>query len=57
MSGEALTEAIKAVSQPANGQFQGTIWTMTMDLKNPSVTYYSRRNFDKPFHFEISRKK
>lgn len=57
MSAKDLTEAIKAVSQPANGQFQGTIWTMTMDLKKPSVTYYSRRNFDKPFHFEISRTK
>jgi hypothetical protein len=28
---------------------------MVMDLKHPSVTYYSRRHFDKPFHFELSQ--
>ena len=27
-----------------------------MDLTNPSVTYYSRRHFDKPFHFAFERK-
>ena len=34
----------------------GTAWTLVMDLTNPSVTYYSRRHFDKPFHFEFERK-
>ena len=28
----------------------GTLWTMVMDLTHPSVTYYSLRHFDKPFH-------
>ena len=35
--------------------FLGTAWTMVMDLKHPSVTYYSRRHFDKPFRFELSQ--
>ena len=26
---------------------------MVMDLTNPSVTYYSRRNFNKAFLFEL----
>ena len=34
----------------------GTAWTLVMDLTNPSVTYYSRRHFDKPIHFEFERK-
>ncbi len=56
MDKKTLTEAIKAVSQPeVEGKFLGTAWTMVMDLKNPSVTYYSRRHFDKPFHFKLSR--
>ena len=51
-----LTEAIAAVSQPEKeGQFLGTAWTLVMDLTTPSVTYYSRRHFDKPFHFEFER--
>ena len=33
----------------------GTQWTMVMNLSNPSVTYYSRRNFDKPFKFELGK--
>ena len=58
MSEEQLTEAIKVVSQPEiKGKFLGTAWTMIMDLTHPSVTYYSRRHFDKPFHFELSQAK
>ena len=56
MSEEQLTEAIKVVSQPEiKGKFLGTAWTMIMDLTHPSVTYYSRRHFDKPFHFKIQK--
>lgn len=51
-----LTESIASVSQPpAQGDKLGTAWTMVMNLTNPSVTYYSRRHFDKPFHFELTR--
>lgn len=54
MDEKALTEAIKSVSQPeTKGKFLGTAWTMVMDLSHPSVTYFSRRHFDKPFHFEL----
>jgi hypothetical protein len=42
--------------QPAQGDFLGTAWTMVMNLTDRSVTYYSRRHFDKPFHFELERK-
>ncbi len=55
MNVKQLTEAIESVSQPEREGFLGTAWTMVMDLKNPSVTYYSRRHFDKPFHFELKR--
>jgi predicted choloylglycine hydrolase len=54
MNVKQLTETIEQVSQPAREGFLGTAWTMVMDLKNPSVTYYSRRHFDKPLHFELS---
>ena len=57
MDVKQLTEAIEAVSQPEREGFFGTVWTMVMDLKNPSVTYYSRRHFDKPFHFKLSQAK
>ena len=53
MNEKQLTEAIAAVSQPEHEGFLGTAWTMVMDLTHPSVTYYSRRHFDKPFRFEI----
>ena len=56
MSEKQLTDAIADVSQPERKGFLGTAWTMVMDLKSPSVTYYSRRHFDKPFHFELTRK-
>ena len=56
MSEKQLTDAIKDVSQAEGKGFLGTAWTMVMDLKNPSVTYYSRRHFDKPFRFELTRK-
>ena len=55
MSEKQLTEAIEAVSQPQREGFLGTAWTMVMNLKHPSVTYYSRRHFDKPLHFTLSR--
>ena len=52
-----LTTAIVSVSQaPAQGDFLGTAWTMVMNLTGRSVNYYSRRHFDKPFHFELERK-
>ena len=56
MSNEQLTEAIESVSQPEREGFLGTAWTMVMDLSHPSVTYYSRRHFDKPFHYTLGKK-
>ena len=50
-----LTQAIAAVSQPEQDGFLGTAWTLVMDLSALSVTYYSRRHFDKPFQFEFER--
>lgn len=50
-------QAVFSVSQPESGDFLGTAWTMVMDLTDPSVTYYSRRHFDKPFHFGLTRTK
>lgn len=55
MNEQQLTETIEAVSQPERKGFLGTAWTMVMDLKNPSVTYYSRRHFNKPLHFELGQ--
>ena len=55
MNKQQLTETIEAVSQPEREGFLGTAWTMVMDLKRPSVTYYSRRHFDKPLHFELKK--
>ena len=57
MSEKQLTDAIATVSQPQRKGFLGTAWTMVMDLSHPSVTYYSLRHFDKPFHFALSRTK
>ncbi len=52
-----LTTAIASVSQaPARGDFLGTAWTMVMNLTDRSVTYYSRRHFDKPFHFKLNQR-
>ena len=56
MTQKDLTKAIQSVSQASREGFWGTLWTMVMDLKNPSVTYYSRRHFDKPFRFELGKK-
>ena len=56
MSDKQLTEAIESVSQPEREGFLGTAWTMVMDLSHPSVTYYSRRHFDKPFHYTLGKK-
>ena len=52
-----LTTAIASVSQaPAQGDRRGTAWTMVMNLTDRSVTYYSRRHFDKPQRFQLERK-
>ena len=57
MNADQLTETIASVAQlPEKGAIVGgTLWTMVMDLSHPSVTYYSLRHFDKPFHFELGR--
>ena len=59
MNEKELTNAIVSVTQlPEKGAIVGgTIWTIVMDLTHPSVTYYSRRHFDKPFHFELTNAK
>ena len=58
MSEKEITKVIESVSQAGNNEgFMGTLWTMVMNLDDHSVTYYSRRHFDKPFHFEMTRKK
>ena len=59
MDAAQLTKTIASVTQlPKEGAVVGgTLWTAVMDLTHPSVTYYSLRNFDKPFHFEFSRTK
>lgn len=59
MNEKELTDAIVSVTQlPEKGAIVGgTLWTMVMDLTHPSVTYYSRRHFDKPFRFELNRQK
>ncbi len=57
MNAKQLTETIASVTQlPKEGAIVGgTLWTMVMDLSHPSVTYYSLRHFDKPFHFELGQ--
>jgi hypothetical protein len=57
MNQEQLTDVIASVSQPQREGFLGTAWTMVMDLKHPSVTYYSRRHFNKPFTFKLQTAK
>ena len=57
MNQEQLTDAIASVSQPEREGFLGTAWTMVMDLKHPSITYYSRRHFNKPFTFKLQTAK
>ena len=53
---EKLMEQYDVTQLPEKGAIVGgTLWTMVMDLKHPSVTYYSRRHFDKPLHFTLSR--
>ena len=52
--GSAHHYAIAAVSSPEDSHgSQGTVWTTLMDLTHPSIIYWSRRHFDKPFQFEI----
>ena len=57
MNADQLTETIASVTQLPEkcAIVGGTLWTMVMDLSHPSVTYYSLRHFDKPFHFELRR--
>ena len=55
MNLQQLNEAVFSVSQPQRDGFLGTAWTMVMDLSSPSVTYYSRRQFNKPYHFKLER--
>ena len=59
MNAKQLTETIASVTQlPEKGAIVGgTLWTMVMDLSHPSVTYYSLRHFDKPFHFELCQQR
>ena len=57
MNEQQFKDAIFSVSQPQRGNdFLGTAWTMVMNLTSPSVTYYSRRHFDKPFYFDLKRR-
>ena len=55
MDRQSLSSAIATVSSPDNEPYLGTVWTMLMDLTNPSVTYWSRRHFDKPFRFTLGK--
>lgn len=56
MDKQTLGSAIADVSSPEDSYgSQGTIWTMLMDLTNPSVIYWSRRHFDKPFQFALGK--
>lgn len=55
MDEKSLSSAIATVSSPDNEPYLGTVWTMLMDLTNPSVTYWSRRHFDKPFRFTLGK--
>ena len=57
MNQKQLTDVIASVSQPEREGFLGTAWTMVMDLKHPSITYYSRRHFNKPFTFKLQTAK
>ena len=55
MDRQSLGSAIATVSSPDNEPYLGTVWTMLMDLTNPSVTYWSRRHFNKPFRFTLGK--
>ena len=55
MDEKSLSSAIATVSSPDSEPYLGTVWTMLMDLTNPSVTYWSRRHFDKPFRFTLGK--
>ena len=55
---QQLTQTMASVSlPPMEGRHMGTAWTLVMDLTTPSVTYYSRRHYDKPFQFDFVRKR
>jgi hypothetical protein len=56
MDKQSLGNAIASVSAVTAGDAPGslgTLWTMLMDLTNPSVTYWSRRHFDNPLRFTL----
>lgn len=58
MDEKSLGSAIATVSHPEHEDgYLGTAWTMLMDLTNPSVIYWSRRHFDKPFRFTLGKDK
>ena len=53
MDKQSLGTAIASVSAGDTPGSMGTLWTTLMDLTNPSVIYWSRRHFDKPFRFTL----
>jgi predicted choloylglycine hydrolase len=56
MDKQQLNDAVFSVAQqPWDGLVGGTQWTMIMNLTEHSVTYYWRRNFDKPYSFKLNR--
>ena len=57
MDVQQFSDAIFSVAQQPWGEnfIGGTQWTIVMNLTKPSVTYYSQRNFDKPFSFKLKR--
>ncbi|MCR5351996.1 MAG: linear amide C-N hydrolase [Bacteroidales bacterium] len=55
MGVQTFEEAIFSVSQPEQPDFLGTAWTTVMDLTHRTVTYYSRRHYDKPFQFILKK--
>lgn len=59
MDTKQFSDAIFSVAQQPWGEnfIGGTQWTMVMNLSKLSVTYYSQRNFDKPFSVELKASK
>ena len=57
MDVQQFSDAIFSVAQQPWGDnfIGGTQWTIVTNLTNLSVTYYSQRNFDKPFSFKLKR--
>ena len=53
---ETEEEALALAKKKLREGFLGTAWTVVMDLTHPSVTYYARRHFDKPFYYPLKRR-